>query len=97
MNPALHAMLYDLLLVDGTLYDGAAQEIRDIGITDGKIIEIGNLNRANAKEVVSLKNLAVLPGVIDTQVHFREPGLEQKEDIRTGTQSAAAGGVTTVF
>ncbi|HEY3780976.1 MAG TPA: dihydroorotase [Fimbriimonadaceae bacterium] len=90
-------MLYDLLLVDGTVYDGYTQEICDIGITDGKIAEIGTLDRARAAEVVSLKNLSVLPGVIDTQVHFREPGLEQKEDIQTGTQSAAAGGVTTVF
>jgi dihydroorotase len=71
--------------------------LRDIGITAGRIAEIGSLTQAAAAEVIDCKGLHILPGVIDTQVHFREPGLTHKEDLETGSRSAVMGGVTAVF
>jgi len=59
--------------------------VRDIGIANGRIAAIGRLGNASAAEVVDCKGLHILPGVIDTQVHFREPGLTQKEDLETGS------------
>ena len=88
---------YDLLLKGGTLvnHDGAAK--RDIGIKDGRIAAIGSLDPASAGETIDCTGLHVLPGVIDTQVHFREPGLTHKEDLETGSRAAVMGGVTAVF
>jgi dihydroorotase len=60
-------------------------------------VAIGDLTRASAGEVADCRGLHVLPGVIDTQVHFREPGLTHKEDLETGSLSAVMGGVTAVF
>jgi dihydroorotase len=90
-------MQFDILIRGGTIYSGHMHALGDVGICDGKIAAVGNLGAADAAEIIDATNLAVLPGLIDTQVHFREPGLEQKEDIQTGTQSAALGGVTTVL
>lgn len=69
----------------------------DIGVTAGKIANIGQLDKATAKKRINAKGLHILPGVIDTQVHFREPGLEHKEDLESGTRAAILGGVTGVF
>jgi dihydroorotase len=69
----------------------------DIGVREGRIAAIGNLARASAGEVVNCRGLHLLPGVIDTQVHFREPGPTQKEDLETGSLAAVMGGVTGVF
>lgn len=68
----------------------------EVGVTDQRITAIGQ-NLGDAREVMDLGGLTVLPGVIDTQVHFREPGNEHKEDLETGTKSAVAGGVTAIF
>src|SRR5207244_9670092 len=76
-------------------HDGAV--LRDVGIADGKIAAIGHLARASAGEVIDATGLHVLPGVIDTQVHFREPGMTHKEDLETGSRAAVLGGVTAVF
>ncbi len=70
---------------------------RDIGIVDGKIAEIGDLGSASAGERVDCRGLHILPGGIDSQVHFREPGPTHKEDLETGSRAAALGGVTAVF
>ena len=72
------------------------QEV-DIAVTNGTIAEIGSLEQATADQVIDAKHLHVLPGVMDTQVHFREPGNEHKEDLATGTKAAALGGVTAIF
>ncbi|NQY99734.1 MAG: dihydroorotase [Bdellovibrionales bacterium] len=72
-------------------------EQMDIGIRDGKIEQMGTLPKSSAKEVFDAKGLLVLPGLIDTQVHFREPGLEHKENIQYGSRSAVAGGITAFF
>ena len=68
----------------------------DIGVRDGRIAAIGRVE-GRAASVINAQGLHVLPGVIDTQVHLREPGLEHKEDLATGTKAAVLGGVTTVF
>jgi dihydroorotase len=88
---------FDLILAGATVvnHDGAAQ--RDIGVAGGKIAEIGDLYAAAAGERIDCRGLHVLPGVIDSQVHFREPGLVHKEDLETGSRGAALGGVTAVF
>jgi dihydroorotase len=70
---------------------------RDIGIIGEKIAETGDLAGAPAGETIDAKGLHILPGVIDTQVHFREPGLTHKEDLETGSRAAVLGGVTAVF
>ena len=71
--------------------------MRDLAIRDGRIAAIGDLSGAKAAERLDCKGLHILPGVIDTQVHFREPGLTHKEDLETGSRAAVLGGVTTVF
>ena len=73
------------------------EEEQDLGIKAGKIKQIGGLYKAKSKEVFSARGLYVLPGLIDTQVHFREPGLEHKEDIFHGSLSAVKGGITAFF
>jgi dihydroorotase len=88
---------YDLILKSGTVVnqDGAVK--RDLGIRKGKIAAIGDLGGASAGEVVDATGLHILPGVIDTQVHFREPGNTHKEDLESGSRAAVMGGVTAVF
>ena len=73
------------------------EEAADIAVKDGLIRQIGSLRRAEAHKTISAPHLHVLPGLIDTQVHFREPGLEHKEDIAHGTAAAVKGGLTAVF
>lgn len=88
---------FDLLLKGGAVATPAGIAVADIGVTGGRIRAIGSLGAASAGEVVDATGLHILPGVIDTQVHFREPGLEQKEDLETGSLAAVMGGVTGVF
>lgn len=93
MNP----MRFDLLIRGGTLVTSASIAEGDVGVIDGKIAALGDLSGAAAAEVLDARNLLVLPGVIDTQVHFREPGLEHKEDLESGTRAALLGGVTAIL
>ncbi len=88
---------FDTILKSGTVVNQDGEGIRDIGISDGRIAAIGGLGQASAGETIDCKGLHILPGVIDTQVHFREPGLTHKEDLETGSRSAVMGGVTAVF
>src|SRR5438046_3569923 len=88
---------FDTILKSGTVVNQDGEGIRDIGITGGRIAAIGGLNTDSAAEVIDCKGLHILPGVMDTQVHFREPGLTHKEDLETGSRSAVMGGVTSVF
>ena len=73
------------------------EEAADIAVKDGLIRKIGSLGRAEARETIAARGLHVLPGLMDTQVHFREPGMEHKEDIAHGTAAAVKGGITAVF
>jgi len=88
---------YDFLLRGGTLVNQDGESLRDIGIKDGKIAAIGDLPASSAGEVIQAAGLHILPGIIDTQVHFREPGFEHKEDLESGSRGAVLGGVTAVF
>ncbi len=88
---------FDCVLANGVVVNQDGAAARDIGVRDGRIAEIGSLSRASAGERIDCKGLHVLPGVIDSQVHFREPGLTHKEDLETGSRAAALGGVTAVF
>src|SRR6202035_1867140 len=88
---------FDTILKSGTVVNQDGEGVRDIGISGGRVAEIGGLAHASAAEIIDCKGLHVLPGVIDTQVHFREAGLTQKEDLETGSRSAVMGGVTAVF
>jgi len=91
------AQNFDLVLRNGSAITPSGTVTVDIGITHGRIAAIGSLGGAGAAESFDATGLAVLPGLIDTQVHFREPGLEHKEDLATGTAGAALGGITAVF
>ena len=69
----------------------------DIGIKYGKIAAIGDLKTESSDQVIDAKGLTLTAGLIDSQVHFREPGLTHKEDLQSGTLAAIHGGITTVF
>ncbi len=88
---------FDLIICGGECLTPAGRVTTDIGVRGGRIAAIGDLGTASAAETLDAAGLTVLPGVIDTQVHFREPGMEHKEDLESGTRAAALGGVTAVF
>ena len=88
---------FDLIVRGGEVVNHAGRGLADVGVRDGKIVAVGDLRQASAGEVFDATGLTVLPGVIDTQVHFREPGLEWKEDLETGSRAAVLGGVVAVF
>jgi dihydroorotase len=91
------AETFDLVIRGGELVTPSGRGKGDVGVRAGKIAAIGQLGQASAGEVLDAAGLVVLPGVIDTQVHFREPGMEWKEDLETGSRGAVLGGVTAVF
>jgi dihydroorotase len=90
---------FDLIVRGGTLVGPAGRRLADIGIRDGAFAEIaepGALSGPGAEEL-DASGLYVLPGLIDSHVHFREPGLTHKEDWLTGSRAAVMGGITTVL
>ena len=88
---------FDLLIRGGTLATPNGIAPGDVGVIGGRIAAIGSLPHAKAAEVFEARGLHVLPGVMDTQVHFREPGNAHKEDLASGSLAAILGGVTSVF
>lgn len=90
-------MSFDLIIRGGICLTPDGEREADIAITDGRIEDVGDLGQADAGQIIEARGLHILPGVIDTQVHFREPGAEHKEDLATGSQAAVLGGVTGVF
>ena len=90
-------MSYDLIVKGGTLATPSGIQAADLAVKDGRIAALGDLDPGPAAESMDATGLHVLPGVIDTQVHFREPGHEHKEDLASGSAAAALGGVTAVF
>ena len=88
---------FDLVVRGGTCLTPSGRVETDIGVRGGRVAAIGDLAGVDAGQVLEAKGLHVLPGVIDSQVHFREPGNEHKEDLESGTRAAVLGGVTAVF
>ncbi|MCB1490439.1 MAG: amidohydrolase family protein, partial [Rhodobiaceae bacterium] len=88
---------FDTIFRNASVFNQDGEGERDIGVTDGRIADIGSLSGADAGEVIDCTGFTILPGVIDTQVHFREPGAEHKEDLESGSRAAVMGGVTAVF
>ena len=86
---------FDLVLRGGTVLTPSGPLRCDVGVRGGQIAGFGDFPQARRIEDVG--GLHVLPGVIDSQVHFREPGATHKEDLASGTAAAALGGVTAVF
>ena len=85
---------YDVILKSGTVVNQDGEGVRDIAIAGGRIAAIGSLGQASAAEVIDCKGLHILPGVMDTQVHFREPGLTHKEDLETGSRKCTCVSIT---
>ncbi len=88
---------FDLILKGGAVMTPNGLEKLDIAVRNGKVAEFGEFGNGSAEVVFEATRLTILPGVIDTQVHFREPGLSHKEDIESGSAGAALGGVTGFF
>src|SRR3954462_1033634 len=99
---------YDLILKGGTGVNKDGEGVGDAAICGGRIAAIGGVDASldasldpslgsSAAEVIDCRGLHVLPGVIDSHVHMREPGLTHKEDLETGSRCAVLGGVTAVF
>lgn len=91
------AETFDSIFRGGTIANQDGIRRADLGVRQGRIARIGDLTRAASGEVVDCRGLHLLPGVIDTQVHFREPGPTHKEDLESGSRAAVMGGVTGVF
>ncbi len=88
---------FDVILRNGTVVNHDGKGVRDVGIVNGTIVALGDLSQASAGKIIDCTGLHILPGIIDSQVHFREPGLDHKEDLETGSRAAVMGGVTAVF
>ncbi len=88
---------FDLLIRNGVCATPSGLFSADIGVRAGRVAELGALSGAAGAETFDARGLHVLPGVIDTHVHFREPGHLEKEDMETGSTAALLGGVTAVF
>ena len=88
--------MLDLIIKNGQCYINGKLEDKDIAVKEGKILKIGKVSE-EAREVYNAKGQIVLPGCIDTQTHFREPGSTDTEDLHSGSRAAVAGGITAVF
>ncbi len=91
------AEIYDCVLKNGKVVLPAGVYETNIAVSQGRIVAIGDAPGSKAEKVIDCRGLHILPGLIDSQVHFREPGMEQKETLRTGMKAAICGGVTSVF
>ncbi len=88
--------MYDLILEDATIISGARRQVADICVEDGRIAYVGARPAGTSRKKVSAIGKFVIPGLIDTHVHFRSPGHPHKEDWCSGSRAAVSGGVTTV-
>ena len=88
--------MLDLIIKNGSCYIDKDLKNQDIAIKEGKIIKIGKID-SETKKIFDAKGLTVLPGCIDTQTHFREPGSTDTEDLHSGSRAAIVGGITSVF
>ncbi len=90
-------MRYDLIIRDAEVWSSSGSVRADVAVLGGVIEEVGSLGSARGREEVDASGAWLLPGAIDTQVHFREPGNEHKEDLESGSRAAVLGGVTAFF
>ena len=88
--------MLDLIIKNGKCYIDRELNNVDVAVKDGKIHKIGEVSE-EAKETINAEGQTVLPGCIDTQTHFREPGSTDTEDLHSGSRAAIAGGITSVF
>mgnify|MGYP000642043687 CR=1 FL=1 len=88
--------MLDLIIKNGQCYIDGELKDADVAVKDGKIHKIGEVSE-EAKETINAEGQTVLPGCIDTQTHFREPGSTDTEDLHSGSRAAIAGGITSVF
>jgi dihydropyrimidinase/allantoinase len=89
--------MYDLLIKNGSVASGEGLETVDLAIKDGKVAaRLAPGITVDAAETVDAAGFYVFPGVVDGHCHMRDPGRMEREDFWTGTQAAAAGGITTV-
>lgn len=90
--------MIDLALENGKVITAEGVLEASIGITEGKVVAIARSEALpKARQTINVEGLWIMPGVIDSHVHLREPGFTHKEDFKRGTLAAAAGGVTTVI
>lgn len=92
----------NFIIYNGTIVNEGRLAVGSLVITDGRIAEViteanANLNKYTDHEIIDAKDCYVLPGIIDTHVHFREPGLTHKADIASESRAAAFGGITSYF
>ena len=87
---------FSLIIKNGSCYINGKLTKTDIGLSGGKIKKIGKIE-LNSSKVYDATDKVVLPGIIDTQVHFREPGSTNAEDLESGSRAAVLGGVTSLF
>ncbi|MBP2498588.1 dihydroorotase [Methylobacterium sp. PvP062] len=90
-------MHYDLLIRGGTCVTPWGSDTMDVGVRDGRIAALGVPAGATAEAVIDAAGLHVLPGLIDSHVHLRDPGDPAVETIETGTRAAILGGIATLF
>ena len=88
--------MLDLIIKNGKCYIDKDLKDVDIGIQNSKIVKIGKLDE-DSSQLIDATGLTVLPGCIDTQTHFREPGSTDTEDLASGSRAAIVGGITSVF
>ncbi|MBL8047930.1 MAG: dihydroorotase [Chthonomonas sp.] len=84
------------MIHEAEIISATGRQVADIGIEGGQIAEIGTIYNKRRDEI-NAGGMVAMPGIIDTQVHFREPGMMHKEDLESGTRCAVMGGVTTIF
>ena len=90
-------MIVDLIIKNGTCVTHEKTFKADIAVKKGKIVQIGDVDKFKAKQTINAKGMHILPGAFDSQCHFREPGGEHKEDLKSGSMAAVAGGITSIF
>ena len=90
-------MIVDLIIKNGTCVTHEKTFKADIAVKKGKIVQVGDVEKFKAKQTINAKGMHILPGAFDSQCHFREPGGEHKEDLKSGSMAAVAGGITSIF
>ena len=89
-------MQYDLVIRNGTTVSSKGRVRQDVAIRDGRVVALAENISGSAVQELDVQSLYLLPGLIDAHVHFRDPGLTHKEDIKTGSRAALYGGITYV-